>query len=109
MLKWGTAFDFIPLPQGKKIIYQKTEKAAKLQLFEAPIGYTSSFYGVAMKDGNRTASPYGINEIQKYLLQAFEGESDNTFQQFLHHNHKRFLRLLHHEGLVVRPLLFLFY
>lgn len=61
LLAWGVALDFLPLPSGNRFIYNRTEKSAKLHLFEWPEGYIDSFRGKPFVDG------YGITSHRRDL------------------------------------------
>lgn len=56
VLTWGVALDFVVLPSGGKLIYNRTARSAKLHLFEWPQGYIDCFSGTEIVDGNGVVS-----------------------------------------------------
>lgn len=51
---WGVCLDFVKMPSGNKLVFNRTYKAAKLHLFERAPGYVASFYGTYIGDGEGT-------------------------------------------------------
>ncbi|MGC5327679.1 hypothetical protein [Brevibacillus sp. SYSU BS000544] len=50
-LSWGVALDFLLIPSGNRLVYQRTGKTARVHLFEWTEGYKSSFIKGKLVDG----------------------------------------------------------
>jgi hypothetical protein len=72
-ISWGIALDFVMIPKGNKLVYNRTEKTAIIHVGEWAEGYLRSFRGEEMIDGIGVASHYS-QIAEKTLTQAIEGE-----------------------------------
>jgi hypothetical protein len=73
---WGIALDFVMVPKGKKLVFNRTDHTAIIHIGEWSDGYANSFLGKEMIDGNGVASHYS-EVAEKIITQAIEGELNN--------------------------------
>jgi hypothetical protein len=80
-ISWGIALDFVMVPKGKKLMFNRTEQTAIIHIGEWSEGYAESFLGKEMVDGNGVASHYS-EVAEKSITQAIEGELNNIASFF---------------------------
>ncbi|MCD1261253.1 hypothetical protein B5M42_020850 [Paenibacillus athensensis] len=72
-ISWGIALDFVLIPIGNKLIYNRTKKTAIIHIGEWADGYLRSFRGKNMIDGVGVAAHYS-QIAEKTIAQAIDGE-----------------------------------
>lgn len=80
-ISWGIALDFVMVPKGKKLTFNRTEQTAIIHIGEYSEGYAKSFVGEKMVDGNGVSSHYS-QVAEKTITQAIEGELKNIASFF---------------------------
>merc|ERR1711974_648 len=78
---WGNSYDFLPILSGKKIIYQRTFKSAKPQLFE----YSTTINGFinAKSDLERgITTTWGKKECDKSIKLLIRDKKEEIFNWF---------------------------
>ncbi|GFZ92666.1 hypothetical protein GCM10008018_43910 [Paenibacillus marchantiophytorum] len=80
-ISWGVALDFVMVPKGKNLVFNRTEKTAIIHIGEWSKGYADSFLGVEMVDGKGVASHYE-QIAERTITEAIDGELENISSFF---------------------------
>lgn len=75
---WGMCFDFLPILSGKRIVYQRTLKSAKPQLFEFSAAI-DNFQSNKSDLENGIATTWGERQCDKSIKLLFKKRKDEIF------------------------------